>query len=116
MAGVDILATEDVATAFAFNWTAFWIAAGIAFCILAIIGIVVGLRQGYWDVLSIFLFGGIVGGAILGPIMGFGLQTPTEYETQYKVTVSDEVSMVEFHEKYEIIKTEGKIYTVREKE
>ena len=35
---------------------------------------------------------------------------------QYQVTISDNVSMVEFNEKYDVIKVEGKIYTIREKE
>lgn len=37
-----------------------------------------------------------------------------KYETQYQVTVDDSVSMNEFQNKYEIIKVEGKIYTVKE--
>ena len=35
---------------------------------------------------------------------------------EYKVTVSDDVSLNEFIEKYEIIDIEGKIYTIREKD
>ena len=35
---------------------------------------------------------------------------------QYKVTISKEVSMVEFYEKYEIIDQEDLIFTVREKD
>ena len=35
---------------------------------------------------------------------------------EYKVTVSDEVSMTEFMAKYEILEEDGKIYTVRERE
>lgn len=38
-----------------------------------------------------------------------------KYETRYQVTVDDPVSMNEFQDKYEIIKVEGKIYTVRER-
>lgn len=34
---------------------------------------------------------------------------------EYKVIISDEVSMNEFLDKYEIIDQEGKIYTVRER-
>lgn len=41
--------------------------------------------------------------------------TPSEYKTQYKVTILDDVSLNEFNERYEIIDQEGKIYTVREK-
>lgn len=37
-----------------------------------------------------------------------------KYETRYQVTTDDSVSMNEFQSKYEIIKVEGKIYTVRE--
>lgn len=34
---------------------------------------------------------------------------------QYQVTISDNVSMVEFNEKYDVINVEGKIYTIVEK-
>jgi len=43
----------------------------------------------------------------------------TTYETgryEYKVTIDDSVSMVEFLEKYEIVTQEGKIYTIRDVE
>ena len=117
MTGVDILATEEVACEFAFNWAAFWITAGIVFGIYLIIGIVFMFREKSFDKgMLLFIFAGLVFGPLMGMVAGFGIQTPTEYETQYKVTVSDEVSMTEFHEKYEIIETEGKIYTVREKD
>lgn len=35
---------------------------------------------------------------------------------EYKVTITDEVSLNEFYEKYEITDQEGKIYTIRIKE
>ena len=35
---------------------------------------------------------------------------------QYQVTIDESVSMTEFNEKYEVVKIEGKIYTIREKE
>ena len=38
-----------------------------------------------------------------------------KYETHYQVTVDNSVSMNEFQNKYESIKVEGKIYTVRER-
>lgn len=34
--------------------------------------------------------------------------------TRYKVTISEDVKLVEFLERYEILDTEGEIYTVRE--
>lgn len=61
------------------------------------------------------LIGGIVAIAV-GLSFGFAIGKTTEYETRYKVTISDEVSMNEFLEHYEIIDQEGKIYTVRERE
>lgn len=38
-----------------------------------------------------------------------------KYETRYQVTTDDSVSMNEFQNKYEVIKVEGKIYTVKER-
>jgi hypothetical protein len=34
--------------------------------------------------------------------------------TRYKVTISEDVKLVEFLEQYEILDTEGEIYTIRE--
>lgn len=39
----------------------------------------------------------------------------TPPETRYDVIVSENVSMTEFYEKYEIIEQNGKIFTIREK-
>ena len=35
---------------------------------------------------------------------------------QYQVTISDDVSMVEFNKRYDVISVEGKIWTIVEKE
>lgn len=63
---------------------------------------------------------GIIG-AIAGCVVGilayaiiFECAFPEKY-IKYKVTISEEVSMVEFYEKYEIIDVDGTIYTIREK-
>ena len=37
-------------------------------------------------------------------------------DTKYQVTISEEVSLSEFMEKYKILNQEGQIYTVRERE
>lgn len=34
---------------------------------------------------------------------------------EYKVTIDESVSMVEFYQRYEILSQEGKIYTIKEK-
>jgi len=114
MTGVEILAIEEVAVTFGFDWNIFWAAFTI---VTAFITIVVGVccmpELGWWS---------FVAGAIAGCLFGaflcalFARNTlPLEYETQYKVTISDEVSMNSFLERYEIIDQEGKIYTVRDK-
>lgn len=61
-------------------------------------------------------------GAIAGSIVGifayaiiFQCIFPVKF-IKYKVTISDEVSMTEFYEKYEIIDVDGAIYTIRDKE
>jgi hypothetical protein len=66
----------------------------------------------------------ILGGIVLGLVVVFcGVMTvgtwydcfnPITY-TEYKVTISDEVKLSEFNERYEIIKQEGKIYTIKVK-
>lgn len=43
------------------------------------------------------------------------LAVDTTEVTEYKVTIDDSVSYVEFMEKYEVIDQEGEIYTVRER-
>lgn len=66
-------------------------------------------------------FSDVVFGAIIVCVAGmfayfliFEFAFPEKY-IQYKVTISEEVSMTEFYEKYEIIDVDGAIYTIREK-
>lgn len=85
----------------------------IVFATLAVIGL-------------IFLFAGIAcedddvpGGGIalfavsLALIFVLIITAETEH-TRYKVTISEDVKLVEFLERYEILDTEGEIYTIRE--
>ena len=117
MTGVEILSSAEVASQFAFNWLWFWIGFGIIFIITMLLGIghVITGECEWWFIL-ICLVLGIIGGAMLGGTLGSVAKTPTAYETQYKVTIDDSVSMNEFLDKYEILDQEGKIYTVKEKE
>lgn len=110
MNGVDILAIEEVAVEWAFNWAVFWIIVIGA----GIVGALCGIGEG-WRFILVITVGFIIIGAVCGIFTGgiFG-RIPTKYEPQYKVTISDEVTMTDFLEKYEIVETEGKIYTVRE--
>ena len=115
MAGIDILAHEEVAVAHSFNWAAYVISFAVLLTVFVLIGI--GMSAGFADRKQI-LVGAIAGtilGGVFGLMFGFALETPTEYETHYKVTISDEVHMNDFLERYEILDQEGKIYTVRER-
>lgn len=120
MTGVEILAAEEVACAFAFNW--FWFFFGF-FSIIIGVGFLVFISNG--NIFNLDLGGELiafiivilfVGSVVCGLVCGNVCAKPTDYETQYKVTIDDSVSMNEFNEKYEIIDQEGKIYTVRERE
>ena len=116
MTGIEILAIEEVATGFAFNWQYFWL--GILGVVIA--GFVFGAIYSIIDQdIAGVIAGSVLGvfcGIILGVALGAECSIPTEYETQCKVIISDEVPMNDFLARYEIIDQEGKIYTVREKE
>ena len=115
MTGVEILAMEEVVANSIFNWLAFWITFGIIFGIFVIIGVILSIGFFDWSNIVISIVFGLILSFAFGYISGDTMRIPTEYETQYKVIISDEVSMNEFVEKYEIIDQEGKIYTVRER-
>lgn len=115
MTGVEILATQEVATAFVFSWENFWIVMGMAIGVGLIFGILVSVAEDCWWNLLIVLPTAVFG-VIFGLIVGFGDGVPTEYKTEYKVIISDEVPMNDFLDRYEIISQEGKIYTVRERD
>lgn len=118
MTGVEILAMEEVVVGTAFNWLAFWITVGI----LAGVGLLVGFLASFhswgfeWNffvpIWILFLIVGLLFGVLVGSLTA----TPMETETHYKALISDEVSMNEFLERYEIVDQEGKIYTIKERE
>lgn len=53
---------------------------------------------------------------IMSMIVLFAFFCSPSDNKEYQVTISDDVKMQEFNAKYDIIKVEGKIYTIREKE
>lgn len=114
MTGVEILAMEEVVTAYAFNWGAYIITLIVTVFICGVIGIITGWPLNVLSGLCVGMIVGFLVGGILGLLPGF-TTLPKEYETRYKVTISDEVFMNDFLERYEIIDQEGKIYTVRER-
>ena len=116
MNGIEILAINEIVSETAFNWTIFL----IFFCVVVAFFVVIGLAFSSISkdksdiVIGIAL--GIMFGLCFGGAFGDGMATPVAYEKQYKVTISDEVPMNCFLEKYEIIDQEGKIYTVIERQ
>ena len=114
MTGVEILAIEEVAVAFTFSWKVFLVCSPVFFIVIAA---VVGITT-FDDCIGNSLILGLICGVIFGPLFGVLLARDTaitEYETHYKVTISEDVKMTEFLERYEIVDQEGKIYTVRER-
>lgn len=114
MPGVEILSSAQVATEFTCNW---WLAA-LIYAGMIIVGSVVPFCIADYDKWPVAI-GGFVISVLCGLIIFVGLVNatakPVAYETQYKVTISDSVSMTEFYEHYEVIEQEGKIFTVRER-
>jgi hypothetical protein len=115
MNGVEILTSAQVATEFAFNWTAFWIMTGIISALLFLFSLAyIADDIGVFTVVVSFIVS-LMLGSLIGVFAGKIGEIPITHETQYKVTVSDEVPMADFYEHYEVIDQDGKIFTVREK-
>lgn len=116
MKGIEILTSAQVATEWGYCWTAFWITSSIIFVVFTVVGIwetvIDSVDVGIIPILSIV---GIILGVLFGGASGAVFEKPTAYETQYKITISKDVSMTEFYEHYEVIEIDGKIFTVREK-
>lgn len=119
MNGVEILATEQVATAFGFGWEAFLIVGFFMGVVWAFTFWCIAEYNhlGTGGTIVTVIIGFLIGMGVFGTLIGANTNgAPTAYETHYKVTISDEVPMNEFLEHYEIIDQEGKIFIVREVE
>lgn len=109
MEGIEVLATIPKGTNFVPN-----------FLFATIAGVIVWLGFGIWlgiDSGSIFMglfFGFLVGGVIFALVVAIS-EEPTEFVNTYKVTISDDIKLNEFYERYEILEQEGKIFTIKER-
>lgn len=110
MNGIEILNTTEVGIDYAPNW---W-ACGLAFlfCIIIAIACIIITKSNAINPLGWAILLGIIAS---GVVLIITLH-PAAYETHYQVTIDDSVSMNEFLDKYEIVKQEGKIYTIKERE
>jgi len=113
MSGVEILSSIEVGVNYTSNW---WL---IGFIFLGCI-VVGGIIRAWICHDSTEAIPGCLAGTLIGLLLwlfiGAATYQPTAYETHYKVTIDDSVSINEFLDKYEIIDQEGKIYTVRERD
>ena len=116
MNGIEILATQEVAIAWTFSWVGFFIMFGFAIGLFVVAGCIAGLVHSDAKLCGGIIIIGVLISIFFGMLIGYGAQEPTKHETRYKITISDDVPMNEFLERYEIISQEGKIYTVRERE
>lgn len=115
MNGIEILSQSEVVTATAYNTTACAIAFWVVMAICVVIGVFVSIIDDNWSWLFLAVVFGILISLLVLVVVVDITEYPTAYETYYKVTVDDNVSMNEFNEKYEIVSQEGKIYTIRER-
>lgn len=108
MDGVTILNTTTTGR----NWFAIILLAvyGIIFTVFTILIIVDIVSDGRFNSAVIFNIG--------IAIISFGLSIAyynKPSQTTYKVTIDDSVSFNDFYERYNIIRQDGKIYTVEER-
>lgn len=109
MTGVEILATGKHATDFEPNFPTLLFV--LALC--AIGGTIIGSKDKEYGLgAMIGLAIGLFAGFFLSVIVGI---VEIEYYPIYKVIISNEVSMNEFMDRYEILNQDGKIYTVKER-
>ena len=88
------------------------VGAVITLGLLSVVGLIASLLLTIDDSTGkAITFGLATGFASVAIILSF---TAEPEHTPYKVLISDEVKLVEFLDKYEILDTEGEIYTIRE--
>ena len=113
--GVEVLSTYETCI-FDFNL----LSAFYGFAIVGFIGSIIyaaNLDKINNATEHIYMLGSIILASLLvGVIVGRYVFPSKTMIQEYKVTASDDVSLNEFIEKYEIIDIEGKIYTIREKD
>lgn len=117
MNGVEILSQSIIYETEFYWWILIAFAiAGLLFSL--IVSIIDWIKYGFdkssiWFILIVTLIFSVFGGVYTAISEH---ETDTVDYITYKVTISDEVSLREFTDKYTIINQDGKIYTVKEKD
>lgn len=96
-------------------------AVGIVFGILSIVLLITEIVKCIYEeevnVPIIFIIlGTVLVGVFCFSMAAYSYEASHKEYTYYQVTISDEVTFNEVYEKYEVIKQEGEIFTIREKE
>lgn len=107
MQGVEILSQEIIPIT---SNTGCSFLVGVFVCF--IIGVVLAILFSDGSLVLLMLAIGFCVGAVMYPAS----DVKTGEYIKYKVTISDDVPLNEFYERYEIINQEGRIYTIKEKE
>jgi len=110
MEGVEILSINKRAITSGFGWESA-IIAGVIFG--AIIAMAI-YHDTYHNTFAAII-GGIIVGIVISALVGCVASPVVGYTPVYKVTIEDTVNFNEFTEKYDIIKQDGKIYTIKER-
>lgn len=97
-----------------------------AFAVIMIVGAIIGLIIGLWQYyddrpisskleILIYVVIAMVLAIIPAAIAAVGMGERIEVETHYEVRLTENVNIIEFNEKYEIVDQRGNIFTIREK-
>lgn len=83
-----------------------------AIFIISSICIFVSIGEGYYEYIAIFA---IISLVFLSSTLIIQSYTKPTGRYKYKVTIDESVSMIEVYEKYNVIKQDGKIWTIEDK-
>ena len=109
MSGVEILETTEVVADYVPKLDAFLITFGAMIALFAAFGFVTCFWLKDWAHMIVCVVTGATMGIIAGLVVVFNYADPPHPYTQYKVTISDDVKMSEFLDRYEVIRQDGKI-------
>lgn len=113
--GITVLNSYKVVTKTAFSWSGFWIGVIIA-ALVMLIGAAI-ISNELEDFLFMFGIGTVLLGSLFGCLFGRHIMSkPVEYTAEYEVIISDDISINDFYNRYDIIEQRGEIYVIREKE
>jgi hypothetical protein len=109
--GIEILAQTEIMKNP--DWTSLFFTAMIVFILLGFGMAIIGAIINIWKLIACGV-GLAIGTFIALFIIGVDISQEPTGKYEYQVTISENVSLTEFYENYEIIDQNGKIWTIRE--